>query len=246
MVSVALTAAELRPAPVIVAVDVLRATSTVTQALAAGYAQVLCFDTPDRALLHARADRVLAGERDCLPPPGFDEGNSPSAFVRRRGHDAGLATTNGTPLIVRAAAVGGRVVAGCLLNLDAVAEAVGAGDVLVACAGTDGEPAIEDVYFAGRLVQRLGSVDGDAARIALAVAESFDDPARAVAAGRGAANLADAGLASDVAFCARVSVLDCVPELTLAGRGVVVAQAARSSAEPNNRIFAMDQRQSIP
>lgn len=243
MVAVALTPAELRPAPVIVVVDVLRATSSITQALASGYAQVLCFDTPRRALRHRRPDRLLAGERGCLPPRGFDEGNSPAAFVGRRRHDVGLATTNGTPLIARAAALGGRVLAGCLLNLDAVAAAVAGEQVLVACAGTDGGPAIEDTFFAGRLVERLGSASGDGARIARAVADAFA-PADAVAAGRGAANLVAAGLAHDVASCARVSVLDCVPQITPASPGVAVARPLAVASD--HRALAMSTRQSSP
>jgi 2-phosphosulfolactate phosphatase len=224
VVSVALTPAGLRAAPTIVAVDVLRATSTITQALAAGYARVLCFDSHERALANARAGRVLAGERACLPPPGFDEGNSPAAFSRRRGDDVGLATTNGTPLIVRASGVASRVVVASLLNLDAVVAAVQGADVLVACAGNDGEPAVEDVFVAGLLVERLGSPAGDAAELAMVVARSLGNPGTALQRGRGAANLRRAGLGADIEYCARTSVVDCVPEATAERPGVAVAE----------------------
>lgn len=228
MVAVVLAGADLPAASTIVAVDVLRATSTIAQALAAGHREVLCCDTYERALAQARPGRLLAGERGCLPPEGFDEGNSPTAFARRRADDIALATTNGTPLLVRAAGRGRRVLAGCLLNLDAVAAAVAGDDVLVACAGTDGEPAFEDVYCAGLLVERLGDPRGDAARLARAVARSFDDPASALGEGRGAANLRAAGLEADIAACARLAVLDCVPEITTVAEGVAVARAVTS------------------
>lgn len=226
MVAVSLAGRDLPAAPTIVAVDVLRATSTITQALAAGHGGVLCCDTHERALAQARPGRLLAGERACLPPEGFDEGNSPTTFAQRRADDIALATTNGTPLIVAAARRGRRVIAGCLLNLDAVAAAVAGDDVLIACAGTDGEPAVEDAYFAGLLVERLGDPRGDAALMALALARSFDDPASALAEGRGAANLRAAGLEDDIAACARISVLECVPEISTGGEGVAVARAA--------------------
>ncbi len=45
MIDVAFTRADLRPADVAVVIDVLRATSTATQALAAGYRSVLCVES---------------------------------------------------------------------------------------------------------------------------------------------------------------------------------------------------------
>ena len=78
MIDVALIPARARPAEIAVVVDVLRATSTVTQALAAGYERVLCVDSIDGALRLRAPGRVLAGERNCLMPRGFDQGNSPS------------------------------------------------------------------------------------------------------------------------------------------------------------------------
>ncbi|MDQ6854474.1 MAG: 2-phosphosulfolactate phosphatase [Actinomycetota bacterium] len=49
MIDVAVTRAELRSAGVAVVIDVLRATSTITQALAAGYGRVLCAESFARA-----------------------------------------------------------------------------------------------------------------------------------------------------------------------------------------------------
>ena len=43
-IDVAFTPAEAAPAPIAIVVDVLRATSTIAQALAAGYRRVLCTD----------------------------------------------------------------------------------------------------------------------------------------------------------------------------------------------------------
>src|ERR1700747_1903504 len=105
-VHVAFTPGELTPAPVGVVVDVLRATSTICQALASGYRRVLCCAEIDeaRALADAEGPAELAGERRLGHIEGFDFGNSPSEL---EGEPAAetlvLTTTNGTRLLVAAA-----------------------------------------------------------------------------------------------------------------------------------------------
>ena len=153
MIDVAFTRADLRDGDVAVVVDVLRATSTATQALAAGYRRVLCAETLYRARQLRRPGIVLAGERRCVKPPGFDQGNSPCEAAVRRGVELALATTNGAPTIVAAAQHAPRVLLGCLLNLDAVLRALGEeanASLQIVCSGTGGAVALEDVYAAGR------------------------------------------------------------------------------------------------
>jgi phosphosulfolactate phosphohydrolase-like enzyme len=64
-VHVAFTPAERIEAPLAIVVDVLRATSTMTQALASGYERVLCCAEIDeaRALKEQEAPAVTGGER---------------------------------------------------------------------------------------------------------------------------------------------------------------------------------------
>jgi len=97
VIDVALTGDGARTADVAVVIDVLRATSTATQALAAGYRRVLCVGSIERAAQLRTGDRVLAGEQRCVKPPGFDQGNSPREALDRRGEELVLATTNGAP-----------------------------------------------------------------------------------------------------------------------------------------------------
>ena len=80
-VRVAFTPAEAVSAPVGIVVDVLRATSTMTQALAAGYRRVLCCAEVEEARALAGDGVVLGGERRAVRIPGFDFGNSPSEFA---------------------------------------------------------------------------------------------------------------------------------------------------------------------
>jgi phosphosulfolactate phosphohydrolase-like enzyme len=68
-VHVAFTPAETAPVPTGIVVDVLRATSTIAQALAGGYSRVLCCAQIDeaRALRDEVGEAVLAGERKGSP-----------------------------------------------------------------------------------------------------------------------------------------------------------------------------------
>jgi 2-phosphosulfolactate phosphatase len=225
VIDVAFTRAELRPADVAVVVDVLRATSTATQALASGYRSVLCVADLHHALALREPGRVLAGERRCVRPAGFQMGNSPLEAVRVRGEQLVLTTTNGAPTIVAAARRAEVVLVACLLNLDAVVGALdGAEDVQVVCSGTDGAAALEDVYLAGRICQRLEGPRTDAAGIAQAVARAYPSAVEALSASEDARALQAAGLADDIAFCAREGVLDVVPRVTAVnGDGAMIA-----------------------
>ncbi len=222
MIDVAFTPAEARPAEVSVVIDVLRATSTIAQALAAGYKRVLCADGLDRARGLEAPGRILAGERRCRKPPGFQLGNSPSGATPPLGDELILATTNGAPAIVKAATLSPRVLVGCLLNLDALLGALSTGDVQLVCSGTDGRPALDDVYVAGRIAARLEGRRSDSALIAQGVAASHPCALDALTASASARALAVAGLVEDVGDCARESTLDIVPGVVGVGAGVAM------------------------
>jgi 2-phosphosulfolactate phosphatase len=212
-VHVAFTPSEAVRAPTAIVVDVLRATSTIAQALASGYRRVLCCAEVEEALeLRARlGEGVLAGERNAAAIPGFDLGNSPRELLDPLGETVILTTTNGTRAIVAAAEHAETVLVGSLLNLDAVAEAAGGGgDVEVVCAGLQGRFTIDDAYCAGRIVELVGGERSDAAEAALRVARSYPSALDGL---RASENPEHARLGEDIAFCARESVLDVVPRL---------------------------------
>jgi 2-phosphosulfolactate phosphatase len=213
-VHVAFTPAETVLAPVAVVVDVLRATSTIVQALASGYRRVLCCAEIDEAreLRERLGEGVLAGERRAQAIPGFDLGNSPAEFVEPRGETVILTTTNGTRAIVAAAAGADTVLVGSLLNLAAVADAArdpGAA-VEVVCAGVDGRFTLDDAYCAGRIAGLLGGERSDAAEAAVRLAGSFANAGEGL---RAAENPSQEALGDDLAWCARESVLAVVPRL---------------------------------
>ena len=227
MIDVAFLGTAVRPAGTAVVVDVLRATSTITLALASGYERVLVAGTIDEAKALRTPERTLAGEVGCARAPGFDLGNSPEETREPRGAELVLATTHGAPAIVAAAASSDEVLVASLLNLDAVlAQLDGRADILLVCAGTDGAVSMEDVYLAGRLSAQLAGKRSDAARIAEAVAAAYPNPVDALEASAGAVGLHREGLESDIAFCAQESVIATVPRLAETVDGIAVIQRA--------------------
>jgi 2-phosphosulfolactate phosphatase len=230
MIDVAFLGTHVRPADTAVVIDVLRASSTITLALASGYERVLVAGSIDEARRLRGDGRVLAGEVGCARAPGFDLGNSPEETLSPRGSELVLATTNGAPAIVASADACDEVLVASMLNLGAVAAQIGAGDVLLVCAGTDGRASIEDVYLAGRLSAALEGPRSDAAQIAEAVAAAYRTPLDALEASAGAVGLRREGLESDIAFCAQESIVDSAPRLTETVEGVAIVEAARTVA----------------
>jgi 2-phosphosulfolactate phosphatase len=196
------------------------------QALAAGYRCVLRADRIDRARGLAAPGRVLAGERECMRPAGFDLGNSPADMSPRRGDELVLATTNGAPAIVRAAELSPRVLIASLLNLDATVAAIaGCDDVQLVCSGTDGLSALEDVYVAGRIAAGLDRPKSDAALIAWAAAGAYPRARDALGDSLDARVLRAHDMEADIDWCARESTIGFVPRARAAGEGVAIVMA---------------------
>jgi 2-phosphosulfolactate phosphatase len=210
-VDVAFTPDQAAPAPLGIVVDVLRATSTIAQALASGYRRVLCCAEIEeaRALREQIPDSLLGGERQAVRIEGFDVGASPREFLEPRAETLILSTTNGTRAILEAARRTEEVVLGSLLNLDAVARAAAGRDSVIVCAGFQGSFALDDAYCAGRIVQLVQAEQSDAAVASALIAGAFATAFE----GLNARTYGPPGLEEDIAFCARASVLDVIPRL---------------------------------
>jgi 2-phosphosulfolactate phosphatase len=209
---VAFTPDEAAPAEVGIVVDVLRATSTIAQALASGYERVLCCAEIDDALaLRAQLpDSLLGGERKAVRVEGFDVGASPREFLEPRARTLILSTTNGTRAILETARRCERVLLGSLLNLSAVARAVESDDVAIVCAGFQGGFALDDAYCAGRIVRLLSGERTHSASAADLLAHAFP----AALDGLNARTYGPSGLEKDIAYCAQEDLLTAVPQLT--------------------------------
>ena len=211
-VHVAFTPGEATRVPTGIVVDVLRATSTIVQALDAGYGAVYCCAEVEeaQALKDELGDAVLGGERGGDPLPGFDLGNSPLEYLDPRAQAAVLTTTNGTRAVVQAAANCDLVLVGSMLNLDAVAAAARerGEDVEVVCAGLRGRYSEDDVYCAGRIAALVGGAPTTKAEQALALAASFPTAEEAF---RTARRVGETVAQEDLVWCARESVTSVVP-----------------------------------
>jgi 2-phosphosulfolactate phosphatase len=220
LVHVAFTPDEGGTAPTGIVIDVIRATSTMCQALDSGYERVYCTAEIEEAreLGKRLGDGVvLGGERNAVRIPGFDLGNSPAEYLVPRAATVVLSTTNGTRAVLAAAERCERVLVASLLNLGAVVEAVRAvgDDAIVVCAGVQGTFTLDDAYVAGRIVELLGWERTDAAEAAARLVGSWSGAEEAFRASKSGRNLLENApqLEGDLAFCARESVLDVVPAL---------------------------------
>jgi 2-phosphosulfolactate phosphatase len=224
-----------------VAVDVLRATTTVVAACRAGCQRVIPVADAQTALAVAGGwppgEVLLAGEEGGNPIAGFDLGNSPLEFTADRvaGRVVVLTTTNGTAAMRSAGAFAAAAIA-ALVNVDAVAEWVleRKADVTVLCSGDVGALSLEDAVCAGLVVQRMmarsaGVVPSAAAAIALHLGEYYVDRFDELRLhSRWARRLAGQGRSADIDACFRVDTTATVP--VLEGGAIIVDRPQMDAA----------------
>lgn len=208
-----------------VVIDVLRATTTIIHALAAGCTAVRpCADVAKaRALAgQMRAGRVLlGGERGGLPLPGFDLGNSPREYTTTlcHGNTLVLTTSNGTRALLHAAEAQRTIVAG-FVNYSAVCEQLrhDPRPIHIVCAGNEGDVGLEDTLLAGALVDYVcRSLDvclNDSARLAWDCFEHHGQVLLgALEISTAGAKLRALGYDEDIRAAAQVDQFTLVPEL---------------------------------
>ncbi len=202
-----------------VVIDVLRASSTITTALQLGAEKVIPVSNVKQALeeRNRNPEVVLVGEREAMKIPGFDLGNSPvelsESFVK--GKEVVMTTTNGTVAALKSRKAK-RITVASFLNLESIARHIERekGRVEIQCAGSDGEPSLEDTLLAGALVKRLGDVGiNDSCWIASFLYESVRIDLKDFIAENGvhAKKLLSLGFSEDVSFCAKINLYDLVP-----------------------------------
>ena len=237
--------ARVAPGRVLIVIDQIRASTTMTTVLDLGCTDLfLAGDVRAARRLGRLTGSLIAGERLARKPPGFDFDNSPSELARAGlgGRSLVLSTTNGTAVLRRFRAADA-VLVGCLRNARAVAAAaVGLarasgpdGSVQVVCAGRLGRFVIEDAVAAGVIVGRIAEVLGDdgepavltdAAVAAVRLRASFPDLLAAMAQSDGGATLREIGQPDDIAFCAEEDASSTVPRLVAGEPMRIVALAS--------------------
>jgi 2-phosphosulfolactate phosphatase len=212
-----------------IAVDVLRATSTIATALSAGAEGIQAFSDL-QTLLEVSEDwdpikRIRIGERGGKTVEGFDLGNSPLDCTPSRVKDSRIfiSTTNGTRALscIRNART---VLTAAFLNRRAVVQYLWEKQpemIWIVASGWEGSFSLEDTACAGAVIDGL-IARGD---LSLADIAGNDEAIAAVTLYRQYQdNLVDLlthashgkrllrlGLFEDLKYCAQIDVLDVVP-----------------------------------
>ena len=223
---------------VVVVIDALRASVTITSALILGAVKVVPVLTVAEARAYVGQEGYLvAGERGGVQIEGFHFGNSPTELWRQatevRGKTLVLTTSSGTRCVEaarggaqcpepcpeprRRVVEGATVLAGALPNATALAQAAldlareRGRDIALIAAGVNGQAAVEDLFAAQVIAQRLVAMGA-----VLAEGEWDDHAAESEAAevlknSLSGQKLRGLGYGEDVAFCAQIDVFDVVP-----------------------------------
>ena len=216
---------------VVIVIDALRASVTMTAALRNGAQEILPCLTVDEARARAgnlrragNTNVLLAGERGGVKIEGFDLDNSPMSFPPERVAGASICftTSNGTAGL-RHARHAARVLVGSFVNLSAVCEAVAHDErpVHILCSGTRDDVSLDDCLPAGAMIEKLLAVGRnlvpcDAGRLCLAtwksVAGNHEAIRNAMRESRGGRNLVRMGFGADVDLCSAMDTVPVVPE----------------------------------
>ena len=204
---------------VAVVIDVLRATSTMTAALHFGAKKIVPVLSVEEAKKY-REDNfevLTVGERGSKKIDGFDLGNSPRELSEEmiEGKELVITTTNGTVAVSKSKRAR-KVILASFLNLGSVVRLLKreSGRIELQCAGTDGDPSLEDTLLAGALVSQLkiGHIN-DSCRISSVLYEAAKNNLESFILENGmhAKRLVSIGFFEDVGFCAKINLYDLVP-----------------------------------
>ena len=203
-----------------VVTDILRATTTITFAVANGATAITPVLTPEDAFRLAadQPNTLIGGERGGMKVDGFDLGNSPREYVQAvvSGRQIVLTTTNGTRTL-QACRAAERVLVGSFFNLSAIVDQLAQveGELVIACSGREGGFCTEDTVFAGACVAAFADTQlTDAAETAKILYQTHrDDLLGMLRNCYHGQRLASIGLGADLEFCAQIDLVDVVPHL---------------------------------
>lgn len=145
---------------IVVVIDVLRATSVMLTAMKNGAKEIRPFKEIDKLISYTKdmKDILRCGERKGTKIDGFDLGNSPQEYKQEIvcGKIICMTTSNGTNALVNSSN-GKKILIGGYLNLGVLSKKINeiGEDLIIVCAGTDGEFSLDDSLCAGELIKRL-------------------------------------------------------------------------------------------
>jgi 2-phosphosulfolactate phosphatase len=208
---------------VVVIIDVLRATSTIATALYNGARTVIPVDSVAKCMeIGRKIACITAGERDGMIAEGLGYGNSPFEYPREfiGGKTLVLTTTNGTKLLHMALERGaGEVVTGSFPNLSAVCEYLLSRhqNVVLGCAAWKDKVNIEDMLFAGAVINRVKEhfeINCDSSKIAETLFDTAGDDLYGFMQAKNASHylrLTGYQLEKDIRYCLTPDVANVLP-----------------------------------
>lgn len=149
---------------IVVIIDILRATSAICTAFEHGAEKIIPVASVEEAREWKSKGFLTGAERDAIPLPGFDFGNSPFSYMGDavKGKTIVITTTNGTQAI-EAAKDAYKVVIGSFLNISALSNWLLSEkrNVLLLCSGWKNKFNLEDALFAGAMTESLTALTDD-------------------------------------------------------------------------------------
>jgi 2-phosphosulfolactate phosphatase len=192
---------------IVVVIDILRATSSITYGIDNGAEAIIPVANVEDCLNYRDSGFLLAAERNGEVVTGYDFGNSPFSYTKEKvgGKTVVLTTTNGTKALHLAQKRAYQVVIGSFLNLDSLCSYLKSEDknVLLLCAGWKDQFNLEDTLFAGAVVNKL--------RHLYLLAK--DDLRKYLHKSSHSHRLAQLNIEEDVVFCLQLNVCEAIPVL---------------------------------
>lgn len=206
----------------VIVIDMLRATSVITTAIANGCREVIPLLTIEEAMSLVRENRqnyILGGERKALKIEGFDCSNSPLEYSKElvQNKTIVLTTTNGTRAI-KGSEGAKNILIGAMINGEAVANKIVElnNDLVLVNAGTYDEFSIDDFICSGYIIdclKRHTEVELlDIATTAHYIYKNNEDIFGFIKYASHYKRIEDLGLKEDLEYCCKKSILNIVPE----------------------------------
>lgn len=202
-------------------IDVLRATSVITTALANGVKAIYPYKDIESVLENSKKDTnpLLCGERKGIKIVGFDCGNSPLEYSKEliEGRNMYMTTSNGTRAIEKSAIGAERIYIASFLNIGRIVKQIieDNKDIVIICSGTDDNFSLDDALCAGEIIKRVTKQKNiELSDIAIAlkiIAENSKDIALTLTGTKHYEYLKSIGFIEDMKHCFTIDKYDILP-----------------------------------
>ena len=206
---------------IVVVIDILRATSSITYGIDNGAEAIIPVANVEDCLNYEGKGYLLAAERNGEVVEGYNFGNSPFSYTAEKvnGKTIVLTTTNGTKALHLAQKRAHKVVIGSFLNLDVLCAYLKNQnkDVLLLCAGWKDQFNLEDTLFAGAVVNKLRADFDYFDDSSIAAKDLYklakDDLRGYLRKSSHSSRLEKLNIEDDVVFCLQLNICNSIPIL---------------------------------